>query len=111
MHISSLHTDVYAAATGIARRSPLHRLAALVPFRTAHVAAQAAASRRQADLDAQIAALHRVQAVIEFDLQGTILAANPNFLQTVGYTLEEVRGRHHSMFVAPEQVRTPEYQA
>ncbi|MGH8036892.1 MAG: methyl-accepting chemotaxis protein [Stenotrophomonas sp.] len=111
MHISSLHTDVSAAATGIARRSPLHRLAALVPFRTAHVAAQAAASRRQADLDAQIAALHRVQAVIEFDLQGTILAANPNFLQTVGYTLEEVRGRHHSMFVAPEQVRTPEYQA
>jgi methyl-accepting chemotaxis protein len=93
-------------------RSPLHRsIAFLLPFRTARLAAQSAALRRQADLDAQVAALHRVQAVIEFDLDGTILAANPNFLQTVGYTLEEVRGRHHSMFVEPEQVRTPEYRA
>jgi len=98
--------------TAAVTRSPLHRLiAVLLPFRTARLAARSAALRHQTDLDAQVAALHRVQAVIEFDLDGTILAANPNFLQTVGYTLEEVRGRHHSMFVEPDQVRSPEYRA
>ena len=47
--------------------------------------------------------------MIEFDLEGTILQANDNFLQTLGYTLEEIRGRHHSMFVDPEHVRSSAY--
>ena len=51
------------------------------------------------DLDGQIAALHRSQAVISFTPDGTILDANANFLSAMGYTLDEVRGRHHSMFV------------
>ncbi|TXN50604.1 PAS domain-containing methyl-accepting chemotaxis protein, partial [Methylobacterium sp. WL2] len=51
------------------------------------------------DLDGQIAALHRSQAVISFTPEGIILDANANFLATMGYDLEEVRGRHHSMFV------------
>ncbi|MCJ2056595.1 PAS domain S-box protein, partial [Methylobacterium sp. J-048] len=59
---------------------------------------------RLLDLDGQITALHRSQAVIAFDPTGTILEANQNFLDTVGYRLDEIVGRHHSMFVdATEQ--------
>jgi len=61
------------------------------------------------ELSAVNAALNRVQAVIEFDLQGTILHANENFLATLGYTLEEVRGKHHRMFCDPDYVRTEAY--
>ena len=53
------------------------------------------------DLRGQIAAIHKSQAVIEFMLDGTILTANDNFLKTLGYTLDEVKGRHHGMFVEP----------
>lgn len=59
---------------------------------------------RALDSDGQIAALHRSQAVIAFDPSGMILDANQNFLDAVGYRLDEIRGRHHSMFVdATEQ--------
>ncbi|QGZ63992.1 methyl-accepting chemotaxis protein [Paraburkholderia acidisoli] len=61
------------------------------------------------ELSAISAALNRVQAVIEFDLQGIILHANENFLATVGYTLEEVRGKHHRMFCDPDYVQTDAY--
>ncbi|MTW10296.1 PAS domain S-box protein [Pseudoduganella eburnea] len=53
---------------------------------------------QEIELQAINAALNRVQAVIEFQLDGTILHANENFLSAVGYTLDEVQGRHHSMF-------------
>ncbi|MFC6743483.1 methyl-accepting chemotaxis protein [Methylobacterium tardum] len=56
---------------------------------------------RALDSDGQIAALHRSQAVIAFDPTGTILDANQNFLDAVGYRLDEIRGRHHSLFVDP----------
>lgn len=49
--------------------------------------------------EAKLEALGKSQAVIEFSLDGRILAANENFLRTVGYTLDEVVGQHHSMFV------------
>ncbi len=62
-----------------------------------------------ADLQGQIDAINRVQAVISFELDGTIVTANQNFLQTVGYTLEEVQGRHHSMFVDPVFAGSFEY--
>ena len=51
----------------------------------------------------QVQAISRSQAVIVFYLDGTILDANENFLQTVGYPLEEIKGRHHSMFVDPQE--------
>jgi methyl-accepting chemotaxis protein len=47
----------------------------------------------------QLQAISKAQAVIEFELDGTIITANDNFLQVLGYSLDEVRGRHHSMFV------------
>ena len=50
---------------------------------------------------AKLKAIDRALAVIEFDLDGKILSANSNFLSAVGYSLEEIQGRHHSMFVDP----------
>jgi methyl-accepting chemotaxis protein len=50
---------------------------------------------------AQAAAIDKSQAVIEFNLDGTIITANPNFLAALGYALEEIKGKHHSMFVTP----------
>lgn len=64
---------------------------------------------RQADFVGQIDAISKSQAVIEFNLDGTIIAANENFLDAVGYTLGEVQGRHHSMFVEPEYRQSAEY--
>ena len=61
------------------------------------------------DLRGQMAAIGKSSAVIEFKLDGTILTANDNFLKTLGYTLEEVQGKHHSLFVDPAHARTPEY--
>jgi len=54
-------------------------------------------------------ALQRVQAVIEFDLKGKILHANDNFLQAMGYTLEEIRGQHHRIFCEPAYAASAEY--
>jgi methyl-accepting chemotaxis protein len=54
-----------------------------------------------ADLQGQLAAINKAQAVIEFQLDGTIITANDNFLNTLGYRLEEIKGHHHSMFVDP----------
>jgi methyl-accepting chemotaxis protein len=56
-----------------------------------------------ADLAGQIASISKSQAVIEFNMDGTIIGANQNFLKTVGYSLDEIRGRHHSMFVDPSE--------
>ena len=52
-----------------------------------------------ADLSGQIAAIGKSQAVIEFNMDGSILNANDNFLRTLGYSLTEIKGRRHSMFV------------
>jgi methyl-accepting chemotaxis protein len=58
-----------------------------------------------------IKALMRSTAVIEFDLDGTILTANERFLATVGYRLEQIRGKHHRMFCEPAEVNSTGYQA
>ncbi|WP_437871423.1 methyl-accepting chemotaxis protein [Methylorubrum extorquens] len=63
------------------------------------------------DVAAKLNALDRVQAVIEFDLAGTILTANPNFLAAVGYELHEIVGRHHSLFVDPAYGASAEYES
>ncbi|MGC4089013.1 MAG: methyl-accepting chemotaxis protein [Polyangiaceae bacterium] len=66
---------------------------------------------KAADVAGQLAAIGKSQAVIEFDLDGTILGANQNFLSAMGYTLEEVQGRHHSLFVEPEYAASADYRA
>jgi methyl-accepting chemotaxis protein len=62
-----------------------------------------------ADYSGQISAISKSQAVIEFQMDGTILAANENFLNTLGYALDEVKGRHHSMFVDETFRQSGEY--
>ncbi|KJV05918.1 hypothetical protein VZ95_21030, partial [Elstera litoralis] len=58
---------------------------------------------------ATLDALNHSQAVIEFALDGTILNANENFLQLMGYNLSEIRGQHHRIFVDREEVASPAY--
>ncbi|MDD0839815.1 PAS domain-containing methyl-accepting chemotaxis protein [Curvibacter sp. HBC61] len=65
---------------------------------------------RQAQCEGQSQAINRSQAVIEFDLNGHVLAANQNFLQTFGYQFDEVAGQHHRLFCDPEYARSGEYQ-
>jgi len=57
----------------------------------------------------KIAAIGRAQAVIEFNLDGTIITANENFLGALGYSLAEIAGKHHSMFVAPSERESRDY--
>ncbi|GJE38541.1 methyl-accepting chemotaxis protein [Methylobacterium persicinum] len=60
-------------------------------------------------LQAQLKALDASHALIEFDLAGKVVTANPNFLAVLGYSLEEIQGRHHSMFVDPADRESPAY--
>lgn len=62
------------------------------------------------NLEAVFKAIHRSMAVIEFRADGTILTANQNFLDTIGYTLSEIQGQHHRMFMAEDEIHTTEYQ-
>ncbi|VTS03480.1 chemotaxis partial : Globin-coupled methyl-accepting chemotaxis protein (Modular protein) OS=Candidatus Nitrospira defluvii GN=cheM PE=3 SV=1: 4HB_MCP_1: HAMP: PAS_9: MCPsignal [Gemmata massiliana] len=64
---------------------------------------------QNADFAAQIAAIGKAQAVIEFKLDGTVVSANENFQRALGYTLPEIQGRHHSMFVEPAYASSSEY--
>src|SRR5262245_39880940 len=66
-------------------------------------------SKLSSDTGAILAALNKSQAVIEFKLDGTILTANENFLRAMGYSLDEIKGRHHSMFVEPAYKESVEY--
>ncbi len=67
--------------------------------------------RRNIDHNSQLEALHHSQAVIEFALDGTVLTANRNFLDAVGYRLDEIAGRHHSLFVDESERTSEAYRA
>jgi len=64
-----------------------------------------------ADYEGKSEAINRVQAVIEFDLQGRVLTANANFLDAMGYGMDEIRGQHHRIFCDPVVAGSPEYLA
>ena len=65
---------------------------------------------RNAESEGKLTAISRVQAIIEFTVDGVILTANENFLNLMGYRLDEVKGRHHRMFVEQDYAKSPEYQ-
>ncbi|MGI4862262.1 MAG: methyl-accepting chemotaxis protein [Janthinobacterium lividum] len=65
--------------------------------------------RNSAEREGRLAAIDRANAVIEFDLEGNVLYANQNFLDTMGYTLREVVGKHHKQFCEPDYVKSSEY--
>lgn len=66
---------------------------------------------RNADLEGRDLAVNRVQAIIEFDLQGKVLNANDNFLKIMGYSLDEVRDQQHRMFCDDAFVHSLDYLA
>ena len=82
------------------------------PERILKIASDVSERRNKgAALQAISTAIDRSQAVVEFALDGTVLAANANFLAIMGYRREEVIGRHHRMFCDPVQARSAEYEA
>ncbi|MDH3932129.1 MAG: PAS domain S-box protein [Chromatiales bacterium] len=81
-----------------------------LPIRIVKFATDVTAAKLQiAEYEGMIRAIERAQAVIEFELDGTIITANDNFLRIFGYTLDEIRGRHHRMFCDPGYAESPEY--
>ncbi len=80
------------------------------PFKVVKFATDVTAAKMMnADFQGQITAINKSQAIIEFSLDGTIITANENFLKTMGYALEEIKGQHHSMFVIASQRDNFEY--
>ncbi|MET4278173.1 MULTISPECIES: PAS domain-containing methyl-accepting chemotaxis protein [unclassified Bradyrhizobium] len=67
--------------------------------------------KSRVDAQAQIEAIGRSQAMIEFNLDGTIITANKNFLDALGYRLDEIQGKHHAMFMPADQRESAEYKA
>ncbi|WP_019644243.1 methyl-accepting chemotaxis protein [Novispirillum itersonii] len=82
------------------------------PYKVIKIATDITEDKRQAlDLAGQIAAINRSQAVIHLKIDGTVLWANDNFLSALGYSLAEISGQHHSLFVDPAERDTDTYRA
>ncbi len=80
------------------------------PFKVVKFATDVTAAKLQtADHAGQIAAIGKSQAVIEFEMDGTILTANQNFLDVMGYRLDEIRGAGHSLFVDADYAASDDY--
>lgn len=67
------------------------------------------AKQKAAEFEGIIRAINRAQAVVEFDLEGTVLDANEKFLQIFGYSKDEIIGRHHRIFCDPGYAESPDY--
>ena len=68
-----------------------------------------ASKMKNAEFEGKINAINRAQAVIEFNLDGTVLSANENFLTTVGYSMEEIKGKHHRIFCEGSYTASSQY--
>jgi len=80
------------------------------PFKVASYSLEITAAKLlNADYQGQIAAIGKAQAIIEFNLDGTVITANENFLTLVGYRLEDIKGQHQSMFVDASYRASAEY--
>jgi len=80
------------------------------PVKVVKFATDVTASKLQtAEYEGKIQAINRAQAVIEFELDGTVITANENFLRIFGYGLDEIAGRHHRIFCEPGYAESPEY--
>ena len=81
------------------------------PFKVVKFASEVTEQKlKNADFSGQISAISKSQAVIEFNLDGTIITANDNFLSALGYSLPEIKGQHHNLFVEPSHKSSIEYQ-
>jgi methyl-accepting chemotaxis protein len=82
------------------------------PFKVVKFASDITQQKLQsADYQGQIEAIGKSQAVIEFTIDGTIINANDNFLDALGYSMDEIEGQHHSLFVEQSYKNSPEYKA
>ncbi|MBF0392163.1 MAG: PAS domain-containing methyl-accepting chemotaxis protein [Alphaproteobacteria bacterium] len=80
------------------------------PFKVVKYATDVTGRKLEAaDVQGQLDAINKAQAVIHFNLDGTIIMANQNFLNALGYTLDEIKGKHHSLFVEPAQRSGEDY--
>ena len=80
------------------------------PFKVVKFASDVTAQKlASADAQGQLAAISKSQAVIEFNLAGEVLTANENFCSALGYHLNEIKGRHHRMFVESGYANGSEY--
>ncbi|KAB0679820.1 GGDEF and EAL domain-containing protein [Aureimonas leprariae] len=80
------------------------------PIKIVEYAVDVTAERlRQAEYEWQVTAIQKSQAVISFDMHGSIVHANENFLRAMGYRLDEIVGRHHRLFVGPSHAHSVEY--
>jgi methyl-accepting chemotaxis protein len=61
--------------------------------------------------NALVAAIQKSQSIIEFNMDGTIITANDNFLSLMGYSLSELQGKHHRIFCSKDYSESAEYQA
>ncbi|MBK3464225.1 PAS domain-containing methyl-accepting chemotaxis protein [Pseudomonas shahriarae] len=66
--------------------------------------------QQESEANAKLQAIDRAMAVIEFNLDGSIITANQNFLTRMGYTLAELKGKHHRLFCTAELVNSSAYQ-
>ncbi|WP_189427293.1 methyl-accepting chemotaxis protein [Devosia pacifica] len=82
------------------------------PAKVVKIASDVTAEKlKSADFSGQIEAIGKSQAVIEFQLDGTIISANENFCAAMGYTPDEIVGRHHRLFVTSEYAASADYRA
>ena len=80
------------------------------PYKVVKFATDITARKQQTgDYEGQLAAIDKSQAVIQFSLDGTVLTANHNFCTTLGYSLDEIQGKHHSLFVEPAEKASAAY--
>jgi len=80
------------------------------PFKVVKFATDVTRAKHQnAEFEGKVQAIDRAQAVIEFDLDGTVITANENFLDIFGYGLDEIAGKHHRIFCDPGFAETPAY--
>lgn len=80
------------------------------PYKVVKFATDITEKKKQnSDYESQLDAISKSQAVISFELDGTIISANDNFLNALGYSLGEVEGKHHSLFVDSEYKKSEEY--
>ncbi len=94
---------------GVDRRDELGGMSRSVQvFKDQAIALQASAAAVE-DGKAMLVGAYGVMAIIEFDLTGNVLAANQNFLKAMGYSLSDVQGRHHQMFVDRDYAASPQY--
>lgn len=82
------------------------------PFKVVKFATEVTKAKLQgAETEGKVNAIEKAQAVIEFNMDGTVIRANDNFLSTVGYDLREIQGQHHRMFCDRDWAATAEYRS